>query len=68
MKVTDGAIPDDMNWADYCDALADQALFDSQQRKTRARNPVAVAANPAAEKVVAAHQASSISNAEITTR
>ena len=45
MKVNDRVIPEEMNWADYCDALADEVLLESQAKRMfsraapRAQNP-----------------------------
>jgi len=37
MKVTDLAIPEELNWADYCDALADEMLLESQAKRMFSR-------------------------------
>jgi len=33
MKLSDRAIPEELNWADYCDALADEVLLESQAKR-----------------------------------
>jgi hypothetical protein len=33
MKVNDSRIPNDINWVDYCDALADESLLEFQKRR-----------------------------------
>jgi ferritin-like metal-binding protein YciE len=37
MKVKDIAIPEELNWADYCDALADEVLLESQAKRMLAK-------------------------------
>jgi len=38
MKVNDNSIPDDMNWADFCDALVNEAWLEAQSKRSSVRS------------------------------
>jgi hypothetical protein len=40
MTVKDGRIPNDINWVDYCDALADESLLEFQKRRWLTNMPI----------------------------